>query len=346
MQDTNATNPPSDGSGLDAAAAAFETLLSGTPAKEPIKKASPSAEADAPLEDEAEALRVSDEAETQAEDGEEGSPNEASADDEATDEDGEPEDGDAEKADTYTVVVNGQEVEVSLDELKNGYSRTSDYTRKAQAVAEERRAAQAERQAIEQERQTYAQLLPALQQRLEAMAAQEPDWNRLYNEDPLEYVRQKDAWREHKEQINAARSEQGRIAQIAQQEQAQRLKSHIDQQRQLMLEAIPAWKDQKRFDADRVAIRNYGKKLGFSDEELSSASDHRAILALHKAAQYDRLMSKQNVPAQRTNAPAAIKPGSQSRVPRPVSDLSKAKQRLSRSGDIKDAAAVFDKLFS
>lgn len=346
MQDTNATNPPSDGSGLDAAAAAFETMLSGTPAKEPIKKALPSAEADAPLEDEAEALMVSDEAETQAEDGGEGPLTEASDEDEATAEDGEPEDGDAEKPEAYTVVINGQEVEVSLDELKNGYSRTADYTRKAQAVAEERRAAQAERQAIEQERNTYAQLLPALQQRLEAMATQEPDWNRLYAEDPLEYVRQKDAWREHKEQINAARAEQARLSQITQQEQAQMLRSHLDQQRQLMLEAIPAWKDQKRFDADRVAIRDYGKKLGFSDEELSSATDHRAILALHKAAQYDRLMNKQNVPAQRNNAPAAIKPGSQSRVPRPVSDLSKAKQRLSRSGELKDAAAVFEKLFS
>lgn len=37
------------------------------------------------------------------------------------------------------VKVDGQEIEVPVSELPNGYSRTQDYTRKAQALAEERR---------------------------------------------------------------------------------------------------------------------------------------------------------------------------------------------------------------
>lgn len=39
---------------------------------------------------------------------------------------------------TYKVKVDGEELEVGLDELLNGYSRTADYTRKTQALAEER----------------------------------------------------------------------------------------------------------------------------------------------------------------------------------------------------------------
>ena len=39
----------------------------------------------------------------------------------------------------YTVTVNGQSEEVSLDELRDGYQRQSDYTRKTQELASERR---------------------------------------------------------------------------------------------------------------------------------------------------------------------------------------------------------------
>lgn len=42
------------------------------------------------------------------------------------------------RSDTYKVKVDGEELEVGLDELLNGYSRTADYTRKTQALAEER----------------------------------------------------------------------------------------------------------------------------------------------------------------------------------------------------------------
>lgn len=38
----------------------------------------------------------------------------------------------------YTVKVDGQEIEVTLDELRNGYSRQQDYTRKTQELAAER----------------------------------------------------------------------------------------------------------------------------------------------------------------------------------------------------------------
>ena len=40
---------------------------------------------------------------------------------------------------TFVVKVNGQEQEVTLDELLHGYMRNQDYTRKTQALAEERR---------------------------------------------------------------------------------------------------------------------------------------------------------------------------------------------------------------
>ena len=50
--------------------------------------------------------------------------------------------GQPEEPETFIVKVNGQEQEVTLDELLHGYMRNQDYTRKTQALAEERRSLQ------------------------------------------------------------------------------------------------------------------------------------------------------------------------------------------------------------
>ena len=49
-----------------------------------------------------------------------------------------------EKPQVFTVKVDGKEVEVTLDELQKGYSRTQDYTRKTQQIAEVRKQTEAE----------------------------------------------------------------------------------------------------------------------------------------------------------------------------------------------------------
>ena len=56
---------------------------------------------------------------------------------------------------TYTVKVDGKDVEVTLDELRSGYSRQADYTRKSQVLAEQRQKADEELAATQQERQRY-----------------------------------------------------------------------------------------------------------------------------------------------------------------------------------------------
>ena len=49
----------------------------------------------------------------------------------------------------YKVKASGEEVEVELDELIKGYQQGADYTKKSQALAEQRKALEAERQHLE-----------------------------------------------------------------------------------------------------------------------------------------------------------------------------------------------------
>ena len=69
-----------------------------------------------------------------------------------------------------TLTVNGEELEVSLDELKSGYSRQKDYTKKTQEVSEQRKDLEAKNQEVSkkememsEERALYNELLPKMQ---------------------------------------------------------------------------------------------------------------------------------------------------------------------------------------
>ena len=125
----------------------------------------------------------------------------------------------AEPNSLVTVKVDGKEQKVPLDEVIAGYSRTADYTRKTQELASSRKAVEAEFEAARVERAQYAQMLSALQQQLTQLMPQEPDWNALYNSDPLEYVRQRDVWRERNDKLVAAQAEQQRLHALQTEEQ-------------------------------------------------------------------------------------------------------------------------------
>ena len=135
--------------------------------------------------DEAQPAEVSDEDIEAAASGDDDSGVEDAPDDESAEEQSEEseESEEQEQPQTFTVKVDGKEVDVTLDELQKGYSRTQDYTRKTQQIAEVRKQVEQETQAVRAERQQYAQLLGALQAQLQVSEPQ-VDLERLYNEDP------------------------------------------------------------------------------------------------------------------------------------------------------------------
>ena len=232
----------------------------------------------------------------------------------------------------FTVKVDGKEVEVTLDELQKGYSRTQDYTRKTQQIAEIRKQVEAETEAVRAERAQYAQMLGALQAQLQSADTQ-IDWDRLYQEDPIEWVRQKEVMREKQEKLQAIQFEQQRVAQLTQQEQHSKL-----------LEVIPEWKDQAKAKTEKQLLVEFGKKTGFTPEELSAIVDHRAVVALRKAALYDQMMTKRKAITPVTNnGPRPAKPGAAGRVSQ-TTEATRAKQRLAKTGRVDDAASAIYQL--
>jgi hypothetical protein len=338
---------PSQGTGIEAAAAAFDAILTGSNADTQEPKDKPEAHNDAEV-DETEAQQADDESATpddeheadEAEGEESEDSEEATAEQDETDETPDP------KQTKVTVKIDGKTEELPLDEVVRGYQRQADYTRKTSALAEERKSFEGERTAIKAEREQYAALLTALESQLGQLMPEEPDWNRLWEQDPLEYTRQKHVWDERNAKMQAARVERERLTQVQAQENEKRLATVRKAEWEKLIEARPEWKDPARWNSAKQEIVEYGRKAGFSDQDLTHAGhDHRLIKLLHDAAAYNKLMSSKPRPEpKRDGAPAPVKPSSKHTTVRPVSEVTRAKQRLAKTGRVEDAASLFDKL--
>jgi hypothetical protein len=248
-----------------------------------------------------------------------------------------------EQPQTFSVKIDGKEVSVTLDELQKGYSRTQDYTRKTQQIAEVRKQVEQETQAVRAEREQYAQLLGALQAQLQSSEPQ-VDLDRLYNEDPIEWVRQKEVLRERQEKAYAIQAEQQRLYQLSQQEQQQSIQQHLESQKDALLAALPEWKDPKKAKLEKAMLIESAKSAGFSDEDLKSVYDHRLVLLLRKAALFDQMVSKrQGIKPVVNNGPRPAKPGAAGRVSTTTESV-RAKQRLAKTGRIDDAVSAIELL--
>lgn len=244
---------------------------------------------------------------------------------------------------TFTVKVDGKEVAVTLEELQNGYSRTQDYTRKTQQIAEVRKQVEQETQAVRAERQQYAQLLGALQAQLQATEPQ-VDMDRLYNEDPIEWVRTKEVMRERQEKALAIQAEQQRLAQLSQYEQQRAMEEQLSKEKDALLAALPEWRDPKKAQAEKALVVESAKAAGFSEDDLKSVYDHRLVLLLRKAGLYDQMVSKrQGIKPVVNNGPRPAKPGAAGRVST-TTETVRAKQRLAKTGRVDDAASAIELL--
>ena len=249
-----------------------------------------------------------------------------------------------EKPQVFTVKVDGKEVEVTLDELQKGYSRTQDYTRKTQQIAEVRKQTEAELQAVRAEREQYAQLLGALEAQIQQAAQPNIDWDRLYQDDPIEWVRQRELMRENQEKNAAIQSEKQRLSELSQQEQMQQQQQLLQQEQEALMAAIPEWKDSKKAQAEKAMLVQFGQKVGFSPDELKNVVDHRAVVLLRKAALYDQMMSKRGqIKPVTNNGPKPAKPGAAGRVSSNTEAM-RAQQRLAKTGRVDDAADAIYKL--
>jgi len=246
----------------------------------------------------------------------------------------------------YTIKVDGEEYEVGIDELKSGYQRQADYTRKSQALAEQRKgteAIQSERQRLEQERQMYANGLQMLQEQQTAKLQDfdKVDWETMKEEDPYQYMLKKDEYRDAQERVNNAAQQQVLIQQEQQAASNQARGQFVQQEYARLVAALPEWNDKD--STIKKDIQEYATSVGFRPEEINQLADHRSVLVIKKAMEFDKL-TKKVAPKKKAvkKVPKVQKAGRGTSKEETAAEALKVKRtRLRKSGKQDDAASLF-----
>lgn len=260
---------------------------------------------------------------------------------------------DFEEQDVFTVKVNGKEVDVTLDEALKGYQREADYTQKTQQLAEQRKEFEAEKSKTGELQTAYINSLQQLGQNLDILSKQienqlgeEPDWKKAYETmDAKEYTLLVQNWQQRKENLQKIQTEQQRVAQEQQIEGEKIMRQHLTQQSDLMLQKLPQWKEASVRDKERAELIEYAKTLGYTDEEVANASDHRAIVALYNSMKFEKLNSKTpEVKRKVRKAPKMAKSG----VPRSKNEAAQRRRSQLRERHAKEGsvASAVDLLLS
>lgn len=259
-----------------------------------------------------------------------------------------PEEGKAGEADEMVEIdVDGYKIQLPKDKaekLEADRMRQSDYTKKTMAAAEERKAAHAEAEKALQERQQYAQNLGRMRAQLEGALSEQSqsvNWEQLLQENPQEYLRQKHLHDQRQATLQQVHAEQGRLHQVHQLEQQARLGQHLQQQREHLFAKLPEWKNPEVAQSERKELAEYLVNEGYDRQTVDSITDATAVVLARKAMLYDKLVAKAGAATKKVaTLPTKVERPGIGNNPS-LDKRSAAFQRLSKSGKVEDAAAVF-----
>ena len=240
---------------------------------------------------------------------------------------------------TYKVKVAGQELDVTLDELKNGYSRDADYRRKTEELSYDKKQFMSE---SEKQRQDYSSKLNELNQ-LMSVAQQQlnteinsVDLEKLYEEDPTEAARIEHRLRRKQEKLNSAMAK-------TQSEQNKQFENFLSDQKNKLVTKLPEFSDPDKASKLKSSMKTTLNNYGFNDQEISQVYDHRIIVLVNDAMKYRNMQNSKPNLAKKISKPGKV---FSSGVKKDKTELnfSKRKEKLSRlkkTGNIKDATSIF-----
>ena len=250
----------------------------------------------------------------------------------------------SEEEQRFVVKAAGEEREVTLQELIEGYQKGTDYHKKTNQLAEQRKAVEAEKSAIEQAKQArdaYSQRLQAMDNFLNQQMRGE-DIESLKDVDPIAYAVKVAERTQQEKQIQQIRAEQQRIAREQHAEREAQMERHLVEEAKRVAEAIPDYGHPEKGEKVRSELRSFAKSIGYSENELANATDSRAVLTLWMASQYQKLQ-KSGVNKKVVEAPKSLKPGNSTGKTIATEQAKADFARLKKTGSRQDAAKVFER---
>jgi hypothetical protein len=209
----------------------------------------------------------------------------------------------------------------------------SDYTRKTQALADERKTLETKLGQISEMESLFNDKISALDALIGNEEA-EVDWEELAEHDPSEYLRKQRAIEAKKAKLSEAKQAKQKQKQLKATEESQKL-----------LSKLPTWSDPEVQKKEVNMTLRAMESVGYSNDDLDNEVDHRLYLLAVKAAKYDELQAKKpTVKKKVAKAPKTVKAVKGKSKGRPT-EIEEAKARLKKSGSKQDALAALKLLY-
>lgn len=238
----------------------------------------------------------------------------------------------AEKSAEPVIVTLESGAQVSLDDLKKGYLRQADYTRKAQDLSNRRTALEADVQRLEGITQAFVD-------HLASMVPAEPS-PALALADPSRYTAQKaqyDAAVAQVQKLIELGSKPKEIKDALAQEDRRARIEYENQSLAALFPKVATEKGRAEFFRD---VSQIAAEVGFTEKEIRSEIDHRLFALAHWAKigmEAEKAKGKAREKVDKAPPATPRKPGqSAAKANRNV----EAMRKLSRTGSIRDAMAV------
>ena len=240
------------------------------------------------------------------------------------------------ETDLHQIIVNGEKIEVDLEELKAGYQKDADYRRKTEELAVERRQMQFDKDRLSKEYTTKIDDLNNLTATLNAELNNElnsKELDKLYDEDPTEAAKIERKLRRRREGIQQSQQK------LKRHQEQEFQKVVVEEQRKVAIKH-PDFSDPIKGATLKTNMRNYLVQRGFSDQEISAIYDSRQFDVVLDGMRYFESAKpvKTNFAKKIVKPSRVVKPGVKS-----TKDEKDNKSRLSqlrtlkKSGNTKDA---------
>ena len=261
---------------------------------------------------------------------------------EAKDDDDETDDeADSEEPVYFSVKVDGKEERVTLEDLKRGYSGQKYVQKGMQEVAANRKQTEEVYSALLAERQQLVEMYQQMQQG-QFLSKPNPPSDDLLSDDPIGYIEQKARYDKAMEQYN---QQQGKMSQIMQQSEQAReraVQAYLQQEMQSLANVIPDFGDAQKATKLKGKLLDGGQNFyGYTEEEIGSIMDHRAIRVLNDAIKYREIVAGKSKAEQKAKgAKPVIRPGAKKVQNTNVKAMERRKAKFKTSGRIEDALAL------
>lgn len=242
---------------------------------------------------------------------------------------------------TFKVKVDGKDIDVDEGELVKGYSRQQDYTKKTMELAGQRQQFEQAQVQIQSERQQYQAQLNQLTEALGEQLSNQPNWQELLDNDPVEYLKQQHLHTQRQAAYQNAQQARQQAEQLTQQQATQAEQQRQTHERNQLIDKLPSWADDAKAAKEKALIVKSLTAMGRTPEQMGKL-DHIDVLVARKAALYDQMVSKAKDATAKVAAlpPRMQKPGAS----RPADGRTVDMQALRKSGSTSDAAALFEKM--